>query len=194
MLDQSRPERGPTLWLMDRRRHARTGGKISLGSDQPSSSGRVGHAAQPQENVSFPNKAACACDTDPLDRIIGLLDEARRVDQPKRDARPDHLRLKRISFFWRILAPRLAHYNDAIKHALITLGAAHHSFETNATDDETQVFILRQYNASITALQTHMASTDPERLTVATACSLIFTTIDLLRLFSSLHPAFPVYI
>ncbi|KAH8647223.1 hypothetical protein BX600DRAFT_518502 [Xylariales sp. PMI_506] len=109
------------------------------------------------------------------------------------------LHVNNASLFWRSWAPRLAHHEDAIKHALAALGATYHLMKVigwgrkSATDvvawsrfsyftESIELSIVKQYTLAIEQLRGRIASDHPDGAVVTLACCLIFICIDNLRL------------
>ncbi|KAK4217769.1 hypothetical protein QBC37DRAFT_32179 [Rhypophila decipiens] len=90
--------------------------------------------------------------------------------------------------FWTRLAPRITHHDEAVKHAAIALGAAHQLYQPsdeappeNLTPEDIEVFIIQQYNKSISKLQRHVGSTSPESIKVTLVCCLAYICLETLR-------------
>lgn len=105
------------------------------------------------------------------------------------------LHVNNVSSFWSQVAPQLGHHDEAIKHALVALGAAYHLSRARASErkgpkrpganqhgmEKTNMFVLKQYNAAVGKLQEHIASGSPQSITVALACCLMFVCLENLR-------------
>ncbi|KAM7202024.1 hypothetical protein V8F33_003031 [Rhypophila sp. PSN 637] len=90
--------------------------------------------------------------------------------------------------FWTRLAPRITHHDEAVKHAAIALGAAHQLYQPsndapleNPTPEDIEVFIIQQYNKSISKLQRHVGSSSPESIKVTLVCCLAYICLETLR-------------
>ncbi|KAM7195680.1 hypothetical protein V8F20_007424 [Naviculisporaceae sp. PSN 640] len=93
--------------------------------------------------------------------------------------------------FWTRLAPRITHHDDAVKHAAIALGAAHQLYQppssnsavpdNRLTPEDIEVFIIQQYNKSISKLQRHVGSSSPESIKVTLICCLAYICLETLR-------------
>jgi hypothetical protein len=101
--------------------------------------------------------------------------------------------------FWKTLVPRVAHYDDAVKHATIALGAAVQFFKiakegsrsvvTNryrsaayqAHVHRLELFAIQSYNIAIGKLQAQIASDKPETAIVVLTCCVVFVCIENLR-------------
>lgn len=91
--------------------------------------------------------------------------------------------------FWTQTAPQLAHYNAAIKRALIALGAAYSLYKIagpksagrNGHPVPQEAFMLQQYSLAIRELQHQILSNAPESKWAALICSLIFVCLENLR-------------
>ncbi|KIW94180.1 uncharacterized protein Z519_05496 [Cladophialophora bantiana CBS 173.52] len=86
--------------------------------------------------------------------------------------------------FWNRVAPQLGHHDDAIKYALVALGATYHLHKTTGGRgmDTQDTFILRRYGKALSELQCRIASQAPESAYVALICCLIFICLENLRL------------
>ncbi|KAH8645792.1 hypothetical protein BX600DRAFT_477972 [Xylariales sp. PMI_506] len=102
------------------------------------------------------------------------------------------------SSFWVTVAPRLASFDDAMKHALIALGATYHSlkitgrwansFPTDSSQlsnydqiSKLEQFIIHHYNAAMNSLRVLISSQQREASLLALTCSLIFVSLENLR-------------
>jgi len=104
--------------------------------------------------------------------------------------------------FWSRVTPHISHQDDAVKHAVIALGAANEIFQlsrqeqhaekrssadihTGSSDEFThedlEVFTIQQYNKSISKLQRHVGSSSPESIHVTLICCLAFICLETLR-------------
>jgi hypothetical protein len=99
--------------------------------------------------------------------------------------------------FWTNWAPRLAHHNDSLKHALISLGATYHlvkaktvasrpaqsldSVSSRYLIDRLDSFAIGQYNMAIHTLIDRISSNDSDGAIIVAACCLIFICIENLR-------------
>lgn len=104
--------------------------------------------------------------------------------------------------FWNRVTPQISHQDEAVKHAVIALGAAYQCFalpplercrgsnidngvRSASADDFThenlEVFTIQQYNKSICKLQRHVGSSSPESIQVTLVCCLAFICIETLR-------------
>lgn len=101
-------------------------------------------------------------------------------------------------------APRLAYHDDALRHALVALGATYHlmkvqdinkkytlilqgRLEIKVPVEKLELFIVRQYTLAIGKLRGRIASNDPDSAVVAPACCLVFVCLENLR--SNFHGA-----
>lgn len=110
------------------------------------------------------------------------------------------LHVNNASSFWTTVAPKLAilENNEAMKHALIALGATYHLTKVMDTGaraskmlspknrfpvEELETFILRQYTLAINHLRERLISSNghPDNSYVALACCLVFICIENLR-------------
>jgi hypothetical protein len=100
-----------------------------------------------------------------------------------------------VSSFWTRLAPSLSHHDEAVKHALVALGAAHqlHRVTSYSLSDQTtsngsffaerlEVFMIQQYNKAIAILRNRL-TTEPsvKNTTLALVCCLAFICLESLR-------------
>ncbi|KAB5511623.1 hypothetical protein GE09DRAFT_1232405 [Coniochaeta sp. 2T2.1] len=104
--------------------------------------------------------------------------------------------------FWNRLTPQISHQDEAVKHAVIALGAAYQIFQlsdheqnhekrtgkvlhTGSADEFTHknldVFTIQQYNKSICKLQRHVGSLSPESIQVTLICCLAFICLETMR-------------
>ncbi len=82
----------------------------------------------------------------------------------------------------------MSHNHEAVKHAVVALGAAHELFTfPNAQEisgfprERIEVFVIKQYNESIAQLSRYVASTSTENIHVTITCCLIFICLETLR-------------
>lgn len=99
------------------------------------------------------------------------------------------------SNLWREVAPRLSHQFEAVRHAVVALGAMHHlnrSAETGGADRDPTVlvpqdaklrlFAMAQYNAAVGKLQRQMGTAPPDESALAAlVCCLAFVALENLR-------------
>ncbi|KAH8885255.1 hypothetical protein GQ53DRAFT_751276 [Thozetella sp. PMI_491] len=102
------------------------------------------------------------------------------------------------SSFWMTGAPRLAYHDDALRHALVALGATYHLMKvqdinakyalilqrrpkTQFPIEKLELFIVRQYTLAIGKLRGRIAADDPDGAVVALACCLVFVCLENLR-------------
>lgn len=105
--------------------------------------------------------------------------------------------------FWSRVTPHISHQDEAVKHAVIALGAAYQifqlsprepnqgnkhgktpntgSFDDGFTHENLEVFTIQQYNKSISKLQRHVGSSSPESIQVTLICCLAFICLETLR-------------
>lgn len=88
-------------------------------------------------------------------------------------------------FFARI-CPQMSHQDEAVKHAMVALGAAYHQFQipegASPTDcDEVEVFTIEQYTKSLSKLQKHVASPSDDSTRLFLVCCLAFICLESLR-------------
>ncbi|OAQ59730.2 C6 zinc finger domain-containing protein [Pochonia chlamydosporia 170] len=97
-----------------------------------------------------------------------------------------------VSSFWTKLAPQLGHFDAAVKHSLVALGATYHlkkmktgvSGQKNAssvTADKLELFAMRQYNRAIENVYGHLDKKNPKSIALVLVCCLIFVSLELLR-------------
>ncbi|KHN95661.1 uncharacterized protein MAM_06502 [Metarhizium album ARSEF 1941] len=102
-----------------------------------------------------------------------------------------------VSSFWTEVAPRLGHVDDAVKHALVALGATHHLHRTrrrrrrdsrpchpdgdSLATKRLELFSARQYNRAIEEVYAHIASNSPRSTILVLVCCLIFISLEFLR-------------
>ncbi|KAL8382689.1 hypothetical protein RB595_006463 [Gaeumannomyces hyphopodioides] len=109
-------------------------------------------------------------------------------------------------YFWSTIAPRLAHREGAIKHALIALGSAYQLYQQSPgtnwrqggeavgpggagtaaaagveSSGELELFTIQQYNKSIALLARHACPSSPESIQVTLICCLSFICLEMLR-------------
>ncbi|OIW32244.1 hypothetical protein CONLIGDRAFT_572876, partial [Coniochaeta ligniaria NRRL 30616] len=104
--------------------------------------------------------------------------------------------------FWSRVTPQISHQDEAVKHAVIALGAAYQIFQLpphgqshdkkqdkvlnhgscdEFTHENLEVFTIQQYNKSISKLQRHVGSSSPESIQVTLICCLAFICLETLR-------------
>ncbi|KAK3318295.1 hypothetical protein B0H66DRAFT_231283 [Apodospora peruviana] len=96
--------------------------------------------------------------------------------------------------FWTRLTPRINYHDEAVKHAAIALGAAHQLYRPLASSSNEQpsttdglspesieMFIIHQYNKSISKLQRHVGSSSPESIQVTLVCCLAYICLETFR-------------
>ncbi|KAK0718133.1 hypothetical protein B0T26DRAFT_645329, partial [Lasiosphaeria miniovina] len=95
--------------------------------------------------------------------------------------------------FWNRLAvspdTSTHHQDDAVKHALVAVGAAFTLFQSPSnpvpvegfTRDSLDVFIIQQYNKSISKLQRHVGSASTASIQITLLCCLAFICLETLR-------------
>lgn len=96
--------------------------------------------------------------------------------------------------FWNRVVPQMSHQDEAVKHAVIALGAAYQLFQLPDKDQDPkaktpdgftreslEVFTIQQYNRSICELQRHVGSSSPESIQVTLVCCLAFICLETLR-------------
>ncbi|SPQ23778.1 9c2755a0-e03a-4548-b698-75b5c6006bf3 [Thermothielavioides terrestris] len=93
-----------------------------------------------------------------------------------------------FSAFWRTLTPATCCQDEAIKHAVVALAAAHQLFQypnepviDGFTRGDLKVFTIQQYNRSIELLQSHAAVSTSESIRVTLVCCLAFIALETLR-------------
>ncbi|KAH8889670.1 hypothetical protein GQ53DRAFT_766512 [Thozetella sp. PMI_491] len=100
-----------------------------------------------------------------------------------------------FSNFWTRVAPQVSHTHEAVKHAVIALGAAHELFTfPDARDisglprDQVEEFMFKQYNKSIKQLTKYAGSLSLENTYVTIVCCLVFILLETLM---QNHCSFP---
>ncbi|KAK3687544.1 hypothetical protein B0T22DRAFT_489413 [Podospora appendiculata] len=91
--------------------------------------------------------------------------------------------------FWSRVAPQMGHKDEAVKHALVALGAAYQLSQSPAYDPASDgltregldVFTIQQYNLSISKLQRHVGSSSLPSIQVTLVCCLAFICLETLR-------------
>ncbi|KAK0641544.1 hypothetical protein B0T16DRAFT_335858, partial [Cercophora newfieldiana] len=97
--------------------------------------------------------------------------------------------------FWNRLAPQVIGdrssqqpHDAAVRYAIIALGAAYQLYRHPAeplpedfTRDSLEIFIIQQYNESISCLQPHVNSSHPDSILVTLICCLAFIFLETLR-------------
>ncbi|KAH8893092.1 hypothetical protein GQ53DRAFT_122989 [Thozetella sp. PMI_491] len=103
-----------------------------------------------------------------------------------------------VASFWANLAPRLAHHDEAVRHALIALGATYHFFKLTKEGSRSvsssryqsayqgqiqkfEVFIIRNYNLAISKLRSCIASPQSGAVISALVCCIVFVCLENLR-------------
>ncbi|KAL7908486.1 C6 zinc finger domain protein [Trichoderma velutinum] len=95
-----------------------------------------------------------------------------------------------VTSFWTRLAPQLSHEYEAVRHAVVAVGAAYHLYKVTdiasvpqATKEKIEIFILQQYNKSISVLRQDISQ---QRYIHDTAivliCCLAYIYLESLRL------------
>lgn len=89
--------------------------------------------------------------------------------------------------FWNRVSSQ-NHGDDALRHALVALGAVHHLFgppgvplPEGFTPESLEVFAIQRYNMSISRLQPHISSSNPESVRITLICCLAFIFLETLR-------------
>lgn len=89
--------------------------------------------------------------------------------------------------FWNRVSSQ-NHSDDALRHALVALGAVHQLFgppevplPEGFTPESLEVFAIQRYNMSISRLQPHINSSNPESVRVTLICCLAFIFLETLR-------------
>lgn len=94
-----------------------------------------------------------------------------------------------ITSFWARLAPQLSHEHEAVRHAIVAVGAAYHLYKvtdttsvSRSTNERLVAFLLQQYNKSISILQQDIRQQryvqDP---TIVLICCLAYIYLESLR-------------
>ncbi|KAK3991291.1 transcriptional regulatory protein moc3 [Cladorrhinum sp. PSN332] len=90
--------------------------------------------------------------------------------------------------FWNRVAPSSSYQDDAVKHAVVALGAAYMLFQypdqpvlDGYTRENLDVFTVEQYNKSIEKLQRHVRNSSIESIRVTLVCCLAFISLETLR-------------
>ncbi|KAH7303531.1 hypothetical protein B0I35DRAFT_465643 [Stachybotrys elegans] len=107
------------------------------------------------------------------------------------------LHICNVSSFWTRLAPQLSHHDEAVKHALVALGAAHQLYRVTAYErsnpttgtrtffaDRLDVFLTQQYNKAISILCRRLAERSEQSIestTLTLVCCLAFICLESLR-------------
>lgn len=97
-----------------------------------------------------------------------------------------------ISSFWTTLAPQLGHHDEAVKHALVALGAAYHLYKvskgksshlhsSSPAIEQLERFTWREYNLAIKHLHRHLHQPDPQSIALVLVSCLAFVSLELLR-------------
>lgn len=89
--------------------------------------------------------------------------------------------------FWNRVSSQ-NHADDALRHALVALGAFHQLFgppevplPEGFTPESLEVFAIQRYNMSICRLQPHISSSNPESVRITLICCLAFIFLETLR-------------
>lgn len=89
--------------------------------------------------------------------------------------------------FWNRVSSQ-DHADDALRHALVALGAFHQLFgppevplPEGFTPESLEVFAIQRYNMSICRLQPHISSSNPESVRITLICCLAFIFLETLR-------------
>lgn len=97
-----------------------------------------------------------------------------------------------VSSFWTTLAPRLGHHDEAVKHALVALGAAHHLYKmskgmsSHLSDSSPAIgklerFTWYEYGLAIKNLQAQIDQPNPETIVLVLVSCLSFISLELLH-------------
>lgn len=107
-----------------------------------------------------------------------------------RTATVDGLAAQLCSFtaFWNRVAPSSSYQDDAVKHAVVALGAAYMLFQypdqpvlDGYSRENLELFTVEQYNKSIEKLQRHVRSSSLESIRVTLVCCLAFISLETLQ-------------
>ncbi|KAK0746660.1 hypothetical protein B0T18DRAFT_156553 [Schizothecium vesticola] len=89
--------------------------------------------------------------------------------------------------FWNRVSSQ-NHGDDALRHALVALGAVHQLYcppevplPEGFTPESLEVFAIQRYNMSISRLQPHIISSNPESVRITLICCLAFIFLETLR-------------
>jgi hypothetical protein len=148
--------------MIDRRRRGTTKSRRSLSSTPPTAS-------------STPSITIIDID------IVGEPDE-RRSFHHFRIRTADDLSGCFDSNFWNRLVLQLSHFEPAIKHALIALGAAHENYQAGRVDSFISPGLaLQQYNRAISFLNHQLSNPSRRTTEVTLICCVIFTCFESVR-------------
>jgi hypothetical protein len=93
--------------------------------------------------------------------------------------------------FWTRLVPQVGHQNEAVKHAVVALGAAYqrmqllsqHTLSSSSAESlvlkDLESFMIKQYNKAIHHLQQHISSASLENIEIILLCCLIFVCLEI---------------
>ncbi|KAL6692430.1 C6 zinc finger domain protein [Trichoderma pleuroticola] len=95
-----------------------------------------------------------------------------------------------VTSFWTRLAPQLSHEYEAVRHAVVAVGAAYHLYKVvdiasipRATKERIEIFILQQYNRSISVLRQDISQKRYVHDTaIVLICCLAYIYLESLRL------------
>ncbi|KAK1509462.1 nuclear pore protein [Colletotrichum costaricense] len=92
-----------------------------------------------------------------------------------------------LTSFWSRFATQLSHSDDAVKHAIVALGSAHHMYQTapprggEAPPRELEIFTIQQYGTAMSKLSSYAHVPMKDRITVTLLCCVSFVCIESLR-------------
>ncbi|KXH28492.1 major facilitator superfamily transporter [Colletotrichum nymphaeae SA-01] len=92
-----------------------------------------------------------------------------------------------LTSFWSRIATQLSHSDDAVKHAIVALGSAHHMYQTapprggEAPPRELEIFTIQQYGTAMSKLSSYAHVPMKDRITVTLLCCVSFVCIESLR-------------
>ncbi|KAL6885770.1 C6 zinc finger domain protein [Trichoderma evansii] len=95
-----------------------------------------------------------------------------------------------VTSFWTQLAPQLSHEYEAVRHAVVAVGAAYHLYKVadiasipRGTKDGIETFVLQQYNKSISALRQDISKQRyTHDISIVLICCLAYIYLETLRL------------
>jgi hypothetical protein len=95
---------------------------------------------------------------------------------------PDLRRSTSLPAFWLQDIPLLAHHCQAVRHALVAVGAAHRAFllRTDTTTSDNHA-VTRYYNAAVHSLQLTMSRHEHLTIWATLACCILFICFENLR-------------
>ncbi|KAJ5601273.1 hypothetical protein N7510_010807 [Penicillium lagena] len=86
------------------------------------------------------------------------------------------------SDYWNRLLPQLSHSEPIVRHAVVAVGVAHQRHQGIAIDfEQTEKFMLQQYNQAIRLLMKHLSTPTNEKLDLTLITCGLFMCLEMFR-------------